>query len=255
MANLQKTSDALLIIIARAPVVGATKTRLGASIGMGRAAILHRAFVTDLAARFSPYRDRPAELGYDLAWSWGPATFAFDLFLHQCNPTLADRTYHLLPQIEDTFAARLTDLFVRANTLGYSRVQIMASDSPHLPVDWLARGFELLTTHDVSIGRVEDGGYYVVGMNGVHQVLSPDVMSTASAADDLVACAQGKGLSVAELPASFDVDSIQDLRQLIDLLSRDRDCAPATWQALVDTYLINPLSHPVDMEIGSQSAP
>ena len=42
------------MIAARDPVPGATKTRLGAAIGMERAATLYRAFLQDLAARLTP---------------------------------------------------------------------------------------------------------------------------------------------------------------------------------------------------------
>ena len=48
----------LLLIAAKEPVPGMAKTRLGATIGMARAAALYAAFLVDLAARFTPARTK-----------------------------------------------------------------------------------------------------------------------------------------------------------------------------------------------------
>jgi glycosyltransferase A (GT-A) superfamily protein (DUF2064 family) len=53
-----------LLIAAREPVPGTTKTRLGAAIGMARAATLYAAFLVDLAARFTPVPD--VDWGFDV---------------------------------------------------------------------------------------------------------------------------------------------------------------------------------------------
>ncbi len=54
-----------LFIVARLPIVGQTKTRLGRSIGPEAATALYCAFLKDLATRFSA---AAAEDGYDLWW-------------------------------------------------------------------------------------------------------------------------------------------------------------------------------------------
>src|SRR4051812_27669706 len=63
-----------LVIGAKEPVPGAVKTRLGRAIGDVRAAVLYRAFLADLAARFR--RDAAAR-GYDLLWAFAPAAADF----------------------------------------------------------------------------------------------------------------------------------------------------------------------------------
>ena len=52
--------DTALIIVARYPEPGKTKTRLAASIGAAATAELYHAFLTDLARRFIDQRLRPA---------------------------------------------------------------------------------------------------------------------------------------------------------------------------------------------------
>ena len=46
--------DDLFLFVARAPVPGEAKTRLGRTIGDDRAAALYAAFLTDICARFTP---------------------------------------------------------------------------------------------------------------------------------------------------------------------------------------------------------
>ena len=65
----------LLLIAARAPIPGFTKTRLGAAIGMERAAALYAAFLVDLAARFTPGPNE--DLGFDVGWAYTPAETDF----------------------------------------------------------------------------------------------------------------------------------------------------------------------------------
>ena len=56
------------------------------------------------------------------------------------------------------------------------------------------------------MGRTLDGGYYLIGMRGFHDVLPGVPMSTVTAAEALAARAEGLGLRLAELPVTFDID-------------------------------------------------
>ena len=234
--SMTRQSSCLLMIVTRGPIPGETKTRLGATIGMARAAELHRAFLADLAERFIPVPN--GRRSYDFGWAYAPADYDFAAAMREISPRTGNRHDWFVPQLGDNFADRLMNLFRWSHEHGYERTQILASDSPHLPYDFMPKGFELLKSTDILLGRVEDGGYYVIGMRGVHEVVSPAVMSTADAASDLVAAARAMGLRVGELPSSFDVDTESDLCQLIDLLHAQPDAAPATWQALNEHGLV-----------------
>jgi glycosyltransferase A (GT-A) superfamily protein (DUF2064 family) len=84
----------------------------------------------------------------------------------------------------------------------------------------------------VAMGRTLDGGYYLIGMRGFHDVLTGVPMSTVSAAEALAARTEDLGLRLAELPVTFDIDEERDLDHLRRVLSPDGACAPATWAAL-----------------------
>ncbi len=223
----------LLLIAARAPVPGETKTRLGASVGMERAATLYRAFLTDLAARFHPASSGPDEDGpdYDVGWAYTPAGLDFGAILADCGQP-APSGVRFVPQVGEGWGARQANLLRWGHDQGYERTVLIASDSPHLPREVPAAAFAALAGRDVAIGRVLDGGYYLIGLRGCHDVFTGVPMSTADAAGALIARAVALGLRVAELPPTFDVDEEADLGRLWAALAPDGTAAPATWAAL-----------------------
>ena len=220
---------ALFLIAARAPVAGETKTRLGAAIGMERAAVIYRAFLRDLAARFTP--ELLAASGCDLGWAFSPGKCDFAAHLrgigHRPAPTV-----RFVPQVGDGWGERQANLLRWGIEHGYERTVLVASDSPQLLSSVAKDAVTGLDDHDLVYGRVLDGGYYLVGIKGEHDVLSGVPMSTASAADALVGRAEALGLRIAELPPTFDVDEAADLTNLRAALAADPWLAPATWAAL-----------------------
>ncbi len=218
------------MVAARMPVAGETKTRLGRSIGMDRAAALYRAFLADLAATFTT---ASAEGGFDLVWTHSPpdADFrgALAAIAGEAPPGVG-----VLPQIADEDWGRRQRALLRwGHDAGYARSVLIASDSPHIGAGAIERAFAELDEHDVALGRVHDGGYWLVGQRGFAEIFEEVPMSTASAADALIARAKSLGLQVAEVPATFDVDVDDDLGLLRNHLAAcDGRDAPATWAVL-----------------------
>ncbi len=229
-----RRSDNLLMIAARDPVPGATKTRLGAAIGMERAAALYRAFLHDLAARFTPPVAGP--VAYDLAWTFSPPECDFRAVLAAVTGAAPDHV-HYVPQAGDDWGTRQSNLLRWGHDHGYAHSVLIASDSPHLGVDVIQQAFVALHSHDVVIGLVHDGGYYAIGMRGHYGLLAGVPMSTASAADDVIARAHALDLTIAELPPTFDVDEVDDLDRLVAVLAPDGSAAPASWAALAELGL------------------
>lgn len=216
---------ALLMIAARAPVAGETKTRLGRTIGMNRAAALYRGFLRDVGNRLTC-----ADAPYELAWTFSPPDCDFRAVLARLGIPADDRV-RFVPQVGPDWGARQTNL-LRWAASGHERVVLVASDSPHLALTVITDAFAALETHDALLGRTLDGGYYLIGMRGFHDLLNGVPMSTASVAETVVARARDLGLCLAELPVTFDVDDVADLDLLIDAVRRDEAVAPATLAAL-----------------------
>lgn len=210
-------SDALYVI-ARAPRVGFAKTRLGRTIGHEQAIGLYRAFLRDLAARFS---NSPFPPG----WYVTPADAWPEI-----SP-LTGETGRVLFQGDGDLTDRQRELFFGAESRGERRTVLIASDSPHLTVEVVEEAFRRLDRQDLVFGPTYDGGYYLIGMRGYHDVLRETPMSVGTELDGLVVRSRLLGLSVGMLDPTFDVDVVEDLRHLRPL-ALERPDLPATRDAL-----------------------
>jgi glycosyltransferase A (GT-A) superfamily protein (DUF2064 family) len=228
-----------LLIAAREPAPGKAKTRLGATIGMARAAALYAAFLVDLAARFTSRQDE--DWAFDVGWAFTPAEVDFASVLQRigCDPPPA---VHFVAQHGDGWDERQANILAWGHEQGYQQTVLIGSDSPQLPFSIVGDAFAALVDHDVAMGRTLDGGYYLIGMRGFHDVLSGVPMSMVTAAEALAARIGSLGLRLAELPVTFDVDEEQDLEHLRRALAPDGACAPATWAALRRLGLSDPVS-------------
>lgn len=220
-----------LVIFAKYPEPGQVKTRLGKTIGDERAAALYRAFLADLAARFS---NAAPQDGYDLYWA--------------CQPEMRPLAEIVGPQAQcfdqrgATLDERLANVCADLRAQGYSRAVILGSDAPHLPTALVRDAFARLAAHDAVFGPAEDGGYYLVGLRLEPE--PPDLfsgiqMSTASVLAETLQRAELQRLTVALLPTLFDIDEAADLPRLAALLGDGTYEAPQTravLRQLITTY-------------------
>jgi rSAM/selenodomain-associated transferase 1 len=216
-------SDALWVI-ARAPRVGFAKTRLGRTIGHEQAIILYRAFLQDLAARFS---DSPFAPGWYVtppdAWP-------------EISP-LTGEPGSILLQGDGDLTERQRELFRGAAARGEDRTVLIASDSPQLGVEVVEEAFRRLDRQDLVFGPTYDGGYYLIAMRGYHDVLRETPMSVGTELDGLIVRARLLGLSVGLLEPTFDVDVVEDLQHLRPLVLERPDLG-ATRDALESVGLL-----------------
>jgi uncharacterized protein len=200
-----------MILFAKAPVAGRVKTRLAMEIGAGRAAELHRAFVTDSLAilnKFTTVAD--LQLHTDIstdAWS--------ELGVAREVQTPGDLQLKLLHALERGLAA------------GRPQVIVFGSDSPTLPHGHVQRLLD--STADVALGPCEDGGYYAIACRRIHPNMFAGVAwSTPDALEQTERAARACGLSVERGDLWYDVDGPEDLARL----TAERDLPDSTAQAL-----------------------
>ena len=198
-----------LYFAAKAPRAGEVKTRLGATIGMRRAAILYEAFVRDLDARF-------AGAPYGVAWHVAPGSW-------RQVKRLVTRADAVRVQRGIDWATRQANLFSDCQAAGEGPVVLAATDSPQLERARVDEAFAAFTTHDVVLGPTLDGGYYLVGMRRGKDVFTGVEMSTSSALEGVLTKARDKGLSVLALAPEFDVDVESDLERLAAEVERRHD--------------------------------
>jgi rSAM/selenodomain-associated transferase 1 len=214
-------ADTALVIVARYPQVGTTKTRLARTLGNEETLQLYRAFLTDLALKFA---GQPA---HDLHWAYTPAGDDYIALMAELVPSLAGHM-RFFPQKGAGLGERLHNAFGRMYTQGYERTIIIGSDSPHIGVDAITGASCALAKADVVLGPAEDGGYYLIAMRRPHDVFRDIPMSTSAVLRMTIERAQRRGLEVSLQETLFDIDELPDLERLAQLLRADASLAPAT---------------------------
>ena len=90
---------------------------------------------------------------------------------------------------------------------------LIGTDAPALDVAYLRLASEALSTRDAVLGAAEDGGYVLVGLARPADIFSGIAWST----DEVMAATRAKlahaGLTWAELPTLWDVDTSADLER------------------------------------------
>ena len=195
-------SAGTLIVIAKAPVAGRSKTRLCPPCSPEQAAALARAALEDTLAAVlaAPARRRVLVLeGEPGAW--------------------LPEGLELIPQrgagLEERLAAAFQDVGEGAFLVGM--------DTPQITEAHLVSGLKALDTAASVFAPAEDGGYWGIGLN------APDARVFAAvpmSADDTGARQRERlvelGLGVVDLPALRDVDTIGDARMVAQLAPQTR---------------------------------
>lgn len=212
-----------LLVVAKQPAPGQTKTRLCPPLTPSQAAELYECFLRDTLDAMRKVPGVEPVIGY-------LPNDAQDYF-HQLAPDMS-----LIRQRGSSLGERLDGLLKQALTGGSRKAVVMDSDSPTLPVDYLSMAFEQLTETDVVLGPTTDGGYYLIGVKQPQPRLLRQVqMSTSHVLADTLALARASRLSVSLLPNWYDVDTIADLRRLeseiAEMSTNGRAAATSRWLA------------------------
>jgi rSAM/selenodomain-associated transferase 1 len=207
-----------LIVIAKRPSPGQTKTRLTPPLTAAQAAGLYECFLLDTLALV---RSMP-EVHPAIAYLPGDARDYFAALAPD---------FELVPQEGAGLGERLDCALTHFLDRGWGRVAIMNSDGPTLPATHLTRAFSALQQGaDVVLGPSDDGGYYLIGVTRPAPRLLREVqMSTPRVLRDTLTLAAEEGLKVELLPSWYDVDGAADLARLArELAATPPGVAPHT---------------------------
>lgn len=210
--------SAALVIFAKAPIVGQVKTRLCPPLSLEEAAELYRCFLLDTVARAVSLPEVQVYLAFTP--SDGEAVLR----------ALLPYPLHYTPQRGESLGEREANVFVELLHAGFSRVVLIGSDIPTLPLAHLQAAFSLLADaqNDVVLGPSADGGYYLIGARAFHPELFENITwSTSAVLAETLAQARRAGLRVVHLPPWYDVDSAEDLAALAHELRDESPLAAA----------------------------
>jgi len=183
------------VIMCKAPVAGCVKTRLQPEYSAEQAAEIHALMATSVISRLTRLfpnawiaADKPAHRFFQ----------AFDL------PVVA--------QGEGDLGERLAHMLHIALDYGASGVLFSGTDNPHISDARLLAAIRMLANADIVIGPVEDGGYDLIAVRGLHEGIFANIpWSTERVLEETLEGVRRLGLKHRLLSMSFDVDTPADL--------------------------------------------
>ena len=210
-----------LLVVAKSPVAGRVKTRLGSVIGPDAAAEVAAASLLDTldacAAALGPERCHLALDGDLVEAVRGPEIMA----------ALEDWT--VTAQRGHGFAARLVSAHDDA---GVGPVAQIGMDTPQVTAAHLADVFTALVDQDAVLGPADDGGWWVLGRRDPCVVgpVGDVAMSEPTTYDDTRAALVDQGLRVGVTGALRDVDTVEDAEAVAEAAPHTRFAA--VWQTI-----------------------
>lgn len=198
-------NDSCILFFIKYPETGKVKSRLARDLDEEITVELYQNFVQDILSSTK-------EIQADLKICFYP-------------PDLRERfvkwlggNHDYMPQNGEGLGERMEKSLTRVFSEGYSKAIIIGSDSPDLPGDIIALGLSSLGSYDVVIGPSTDGGYYLIGFRkeGFLPEAFCDIAWSSAAVFKKTLDIIGKaGLKVFILPEWSDVDTLDDLKDLI----------------------------------------
>lgn len=201
--------DRAVIVMAKRPRPGKTKTRLAPVMSPEDAAGLSEAMLLDTISILSVRDDCTPIIAVDEPESaeW----------FSQAVPGVAQ-----LLQGEGALGDRLNRVMTNAFDLGFSCVFAINSDGPDLPQSHLDDALRALDhpETDLVLGPNVDGGYYLIGWKKPWpEVVTNVTMSTPKVLRDTLAIADHLGARVHLGREWFDVDLPEDLERFIQSMA------------------------------------
>lgn len=191
-----------VVVFARYPVPGKTKTRLIPRLGEGGAAALQDAMTRHTLVQVAGIvRTRGVET--EVCFTGGDSSEMAKTF---------GREWTYAPQGDGDLGQRMHHAIRRAFARGSQRVLVIGTDCPGITAASLQIAFDALRDHDLVVGPAADGGFYLIGLRQPFAGLFAGIAwGTNAVLSQLLASASRLRLSVSYLATLHDVDRPEDL--------------------------------------------
>ncbi len=199
-----------LCVFVKAPVAGRVKTRLARDLGAEAALEAYRVLVERQLEAIAPV-EFPVEL-----WVQGDPN----------HPSIREwARRHALPvrrQVSGDLGRNMHDAILSCRDAGRAGI-VIGSDLPTVDADYIHQAATLLAARDLVLGPTEDGGYALIGLNapkvgdgcGLEALFAGIDWGTGRVCRQTRQRASRLGLSVSELPMTWDVDTLADWRRFL----------------------------------------
>ncbi|MCM3513768.1 DUF2064 domain-containing protein [Nocardioides sp. P86] len=208
-----------MLVVAKAPVAGRVKTRLGADIGMDLAAEIAAASLLDTLVACTD--------------AVGPDRCHLSLDGELLDAVHGERIrrhlhgWQVTPQVGDGFDERLVRAHADVAAAGPGPVVQVGMDTPQVTPDLLLGAAAPLADHHAVLGPAEDGGWWVLALRDplAAAALRGVPMSTPTTHDDTRAALEAAGLAVATTAVLRDIDTVADAEAVVALVPGGRFAA------------------------------
>ena len=194
----------IILLFIKAPVKGRVKSRLAKAVGDEAALELYRRFILDIIATLK-------ETGAPFRVFFFPAASSSEV-----SGLLGGLDAR--PQQGNDLGKRMEDAFRVVFSEGRRRAILIGSDIPDLPASIITDAYRALEKQNAVIGPARDGGYYLIGFNksSFHPSIFRGIAwGTNSVFDETMKALQEAALTVWRAPVWGDVDTLDDLRDLV----------------------------------------
>jgi len=194
-----------LVLMAKAPLAGAVKTRMLPALSAEEAAELSRRLLLDQLAHLASVT--AAELY--LAFTPDEAKTSMQ--------ALAPPAFRLIAQEGGDLGARMQHLFESLRVVGHRNIALIGSDVPPPAMSLFDDAYDYLQNPETRavLGPSRDGGYYLIGLNhAVGEIFAGMTWSHAAVLAQTRERLAARNIDTLLLAPWFDVDTPDDLRDL-----------------------------------------
>lgn len=189
-------SDKLVMVFTRNPELGKVKTRLAKTIGNQAALNIYK-YLLEHTEKIIRSIDSDKAVFYTNSI--------------ENNDLWNDSVYQKHLQQGDDLGLKMSNAFKNAFNENYKKVIIVGSDLPDLKEHHINDAFEQLENHDIALGPAHDGGYYLMGMKKMNElVFLNKEWGTSSVFRDTIN--ELKNENVFLLEVLNDVDTYDDIK-------------------------------------------
>lgn len=184
-----------IIIMARPAELGKVKSRLAATLGAEKTLTVYKHLLQHTISTAE-------KSGHSIIIWWSELPNDYLIIPHNL-------------QIGELLGDRMHQAFEFEFNLNQSeKVVMIGTDCPDLTTTILEEAFNTLEENNVVLGPSEDGGYYLIGMNGFHPELLQEIeWSTEKVLAQTIEKCKKYKKTFALLPTLNDIDNEEDLRR------------------------------------------
>jgi rSAM/selenodomain-associated transferase 1 len=183
-----------LIVMARPPLAGQVKTRIGRELGDDMALEVYTRLLSNTMSVVKR------------------SGFPVEIFVTEEHSYFSESGFSQRLQQGNDLGERMHHAFRSTFFNPVHSVVMIGTDCPGIDAAHIQTAFDLLRRVDVVFGPAMDGGYYLIGMNAIHAELFSNMpWSTSELLEKTILKSRSLNLSFATMTSLTDVDLPQDI--------------------------------------------